>query len=402
MTKGKNEAANSGSEKAPTKEGADDKTDIPPAAASPTAGKARSRVQPDKTGSAPAAPRRSGAGAWVLFLLVLFIALGFAAWSLIQPDITRQLAGTFGAGTADETYMSDGAVSPPAPREAPSPSSISSAKPETQKETQEPAPIAASAPVGLDAAEIARIESRLSRIESRLAKIDSLVQSAGGDRSAEIASLDAMEQRIATLETANRNLSSNDEGMAALILSVGQLQAAASSSAPFNRELAALKAVRSRFFSADFTLSSTLESLSTPAAQGVLTIDELRDSFPALASAALEAERIAGPDGAENSSLLDRGWARLKGLVTIRRVGADVAGDTTEAHLARAEALLQKGDLSNALSETQAIEGPAAGPLAAWQVDAEARLSTDQAMETISAAALAQVTGAGPGAESGP
>ena len=92
--------------------------------------------------------------------------------------------------------------------------------------------------------------------------------------------------------------------------------------------------------------------------------------------------------------------------MTIRRIGVDVPGDTTEAHLARAEAFLQKGDLADALSETKAIEGPAAGPLAAWQADGDARLSADKAMEAISSAALAQVsgpgTGAGPGVELGP
>jgi len=409
MTKGKNEAENIKEEKASAPENVDDKAD--------------SLIAP--------AVRRSGATSWILFLFVLFLAFGFAAWSLMQPDITRDLAGTFGGGDwADEAAAPDAslssaepaqipvtqesttpssaatAASPAATTASPAATTASSAATAASPAVPPVATTAATALGGLSEAESAGIEDRLSRIESRLAALGTLVKTVGGDDQAKAASLGAMEQRIATLETATRHLRGNDEGMAALILSLGQLQAALSSSAPFNRELTAFEAVRVRFFAADSSLASAVEALSAPAAHGVLTVDELRDIFSPLAAASLNAERIIGLGGTEDSGLLARGWARLKGLVTIRRIGADVTGNTTEARLARAEALLQKGDLADALSETKAIEGPAAGPLAAWQADGDARLSADKAMEAASNAALAQVTGpgigAGPGVESGP
>jgi len=399
MTKGKNEAADSGTEKAAKKESAVDETDLPPAVRSAER-KGRARMQQRQTEDAPPAARRSGAGLWTLFLLVLFLAFGFAAWSLIQPDITRELAGTFGGNMAGETDIS--AAVAPRPEMEISPSVLSGVMPETPQKTAAAAIDTATATTpalaGLNEAEIIEIEARLSRIESRLAALDTLVQTTGGDGTATATSLGAMEQRIATLETANRQLHNTEEGMAALVLSVGQLQAVLSSSAPFDRELAALKAVSGRFFAADSALSSALATLSAPAGRGVLTVGELRDTFSALIAAALNAERIAGPEGTEDPGLLAQSWARLRGLVKIRRVGADVPGDTTEAHLARAEALLQKGDLAGALSETKAIEGPAAGPLAAWLADGEARLSVDEEMRAVSSAALAQVTGTGIGA----
>ncbi|MBT5374591.1 MAG: hypothetical protein HOI33_08380 [Rhodospirillaceae bacterium] len=398
MTKGQNEAENIKKDKAAAPEDVADKADA----------------------LTPPAVRRSGAGSWMLFLFVLFLAFGFAAWSLMQPDITRDLAGTFGSDDwAGKAAAPDVPLSSTDPAQVPatqdsataSPAATSSGAASSGTTTASPAatPVAtttATALGSLSEAESAKIEARLSRIESRLAALGALVKTGSGDDQANVASLSAMEQRIATLETANRHLRSNDEGMGALILSLGQLQAALSSSAPFNRELSAFEAVRARFFAADSSLASAVEALSTPAFQGVLTVDELRSSFSPLAAAALNAERIIGPEGAEESGLFARGWARLKGLVTIRRIGVDVPGDTTEAHLARAEAFLQKGDLADALSETKAIEGPAAGPLAAWQADGDARLSADKAMEAISSAALAQVsgpgTGAGPGVELGP
>ena len=57
---------------------------------------------------------------------------------------------------------------------------------------------------------------------------------------------------------------------------------------------------------------------------------------------------------------LDQAWARLRSLVTVRPIGGDVPGDSPEAHVARAEARLDEGDLASAVNEVQALYGAAA------------------------------------------
>ena len=94
---------------------------------------------------------------------------------------------------------------------------------------------------------------------------------------------------------------------------------------------------------------------------------------------------------------MDRAWARLRSLVTVRPVGGDVTGDSPEAHLARAEARLGEGDLASAVTELEALEGPAAEAAAPWLAGARARLAADQAIEALRERALARVLPNGSG-----
>jgi hypothetical protein len=78
-----------------------------------------------------------------------------------------------------------------------------------------------------------------------------------------------------------------------------------------------------------------------------------------------------------------------EGLVSVRHAAGEVEGDDPDARLARAEFRLLQGDLASALTEVEAVEGPAAEPLAGWLVDARARLERDQAarrMDDLAAA----------------
>jgi hypothetical protein len=95
-------------------------------------------------------------------------------------------------------------------------------------------------------------------------------------------------------------------------------------------------------------------------------------SFAEAARASLAAEQQANADG----NLASRLWARLRGLISVRRVG-DAEGATNEDHLARAQADADRGDLSGTVKEAQAMTGPAATALDAWLKNAEARLAID-------------------------
>ncbi len=65
--------------------------------------------------------------------------------------------------------------------------------------------------------------------------------------------------------------------------------------------------------------------------------------FPAVAKAALA-------DDLADDSFGERLLGKLRGLVSLRRVGNDVEGDGTEAKLARAEAALDAGDVAKAVA----------------------------------------------------
>jgi hypothetical protein len=88
---------------------------------------------------------------------------------------------------------------------------------------------------------------------------------------------------------------------------------------------------------------------------------------------------------------MDRAWARLRSVVTVRPVGGDVAGDSPEARLARAEARLDEGDLASAVGELEGLQGTAAEAAAPWLAGARARAAADEAIARLRERALARV-----------
>ena len=68
----------------------------------------------------------------------------------------------------------------------------------------------------------------------------------------------------------------------------------------------------------------------------------------------------------------------------IRKVG-EVAGDSTEAIIARTEARLQAGDLAGTLREAGALKGDARKTAEPWMAKLTARLAVDQGIADVEA-----------------
>ena len=61
----------------------------------------------------------------------------------------------------------------------------------------------------------------------------------------------------------------------------------------------------------------------------------------------------------ESEGLFDQAAGNLMRLVTVRPVGADAAGESAAARVARAEAALAEGELAAAVAELEPLEGAA-------------------------------------------
>lgn len=160
----------------------------------------------------------------------------------------------------------------------------------------------------------------------------------------------------------------------ALLLAVTQLREALRRSGPYADQIKALQALAAK----DPVVAAALPSLAGRADRGVATIEELRTRFAAVAAAMVHAERKPVGD-----AWWDHALARLAAIVSIRRVGGDVAGESAEAIAARAEASLAHGDLAGAVAMLESTAGPAAEPLAPWLGDARARLSADRVLAEL-------------------
>jgi phage shock protein A len=177
--------------------------------------------------------------------------------------------------------------------------------------------------------------------------------------------LDQLQQRIASAEERRT------QG-ATLAGTVAQLDAAIEQGQPFADLLDGLRDQE------DGAVRQAVEDLRPVAASGVPGLAALRSSFDAVANQIVHAARAPEGDG-----LLQQAAGNLMSLVTVRPVGADVEGDSTAARVARAEAALDDGDLAGAVSELEALDGPAAAAAAPWLAEARPRLAAEAALNML-------------------
>jgi len=258
----------------------------------------------------------------------------------------------------------------------------------------EAAPVAAAGGDGaIAAAALQRLAARLDGLEEALAglkgggeadaQLSRLAEEIGGLKQALAGLSDgtaAQGERLAKLE-ASTVAGKGEARSAGLAVALSQLRVASRGAAPFEEELAAVKA-----FGAD---DPELATLAAPAASGVATIGDLRVRFAGLADDIVQAARLPADDG-----WMSRTVARLGQLVRVRRTG-EVTGDEADAIVARIELRLAAGDLAAAVGEVKSLPAASAELAADWLSAAEARLAVDRTTAELQARLLAALGGSG-------
>ncbi len=236
-----------------------------------------------------------------------------------------------------------------------------------------------------EAANAAALQAMQAAIDELKAKIGALAEAGlGGDESPDVT---ALTDRIAKLEAALPGLEGAiDKSVAgtksaAAALAFANLRAAVADGRPYAAELATIKS-----FVPD---PGDLAPLPAYADKGIPTVPELARSFAAGEDAALAA---AAP--AASGSILDRLLASAATIVKVKRVDEAATGDSPSAVLARAQALIDKGDLAGAVQQIETLQGAPRDAFAAWLADAHARLGADDVVKRLEATLLASVGGA--------
>jgi hypothetical protein len=178
--------------------------------------------------------------------------------------------------------------------------------------------------------------------------------------------------RVSVLETGQQR--ALDAAGAAL--AAATLADAARTARPFAEELAGLERV--------LPLSPDLRGLARLAQDGAPTRAGLADEFETLAGRVA----VAARDPGRNADFLARLRHALSSIVSIRQVGT-TQGGTPDAILARAQRLLNEGDIEGALAALESLPAPAQTVLAPWRAAAERRIEIDRHIAAIRADALA-------------
>lgn len=189
------------------------------------------------------------------------------------------------------------------------------------------------------------------------------------------ADVERLDGRVTALENSQQSVA--DAATAALAVST--LAEAAAGSRPFAEELAGLQRL--------LPASSSLRTLEPLARLGAPTRAGLALQFGNLAGRAASASRNPGAD----ADLLARIRYALSSIVSIRHVGS-TRGATPDAILARAQVLLDEGDVEGAVAALEALPDPAREVLAPWFAAANRRIEIDRHVAAVRAEALAGLT----------
>ena len=218
-------------------------------------------------------------------------------------------------------------------------------------------------------------EKDVAALKGEIAKLQSAMTEAADKAKADASALSSGEQKALAAARAS-----------AVIGIAARLSAALDSGLPFATDLGLLAPLAKD----DAKLGEFVAVLQPLAATGVAGRTALAASFPAVAKAALA-------DDLADDSFGERLLGKLKGLVSLRRVGADVAGETVEAKLARAEAALNTGDIAKAVALVKSLPPQAAKATTAWLARAEAHLAAQRALDQLAGHAVALLGSANPG-----
>jgi hypothetical protein len=244
------------------------------------------------------------------------------------------------------------------------------------------------------AAPTTEIDELTGRLQTAETEIDQIQRQAASDaeaaKAASAAAQDEIEKlrdQLAALGESRSVTGQNVAGAVGMALAAGRLQRAIDNGDAYEAVLATLRALSA----GDATAGAILDRLAGRAATGTPTRDVLAQSFPGVARAV-----AAAADTESASGWTDRTLQRIKNTVSIRRIGADVPGDTPGARVARAEVKLNGGDLGGAIAELDGLTGAAATAAASWLGDARARHDAEAAVGELEALAVARLqAGAG-------
>lgn len=201
------------------------------------------------------------------------------------------------------------------------------------------------------------------------------------------ATLDALQQRLATLElakTQDTNAADAKAAVAALDGRVGKLEQGAGQAAGVAKD--ASRAIRVE--AAETALAAGQKLGPLPDAPPALT--RYTDTAPpteaglrADFSRVAEAARVASQPDISSRSFLDRALARVQQSVTVRRGNRVIVGDPAAGVLARAQDSVNAGDLAGAATTLGELRGAAQDAVHDWVDQVHALLAARAALAAM-------------------
>lgn len=333
---------------------------------------------PPEPSSEPPRRRHAATALWLLALLLVMVA-GTAASPLWAPAVAPLLPWS-----AHRASGSDGKVAAQLRQLQQRVDRLEGLEPRIAKLEQNAARLDRIEVAGKDAQQqraaaadaVQKLEQRLTAVEARLAtvpaggaeqaqRLDAL-EKTGGDAAAAVKSLGG---RVEALEKAEQQQAGADPTDTGLLLMLLQIRDAIAAGRPFAAEYDAFTALahdRPK-------IAAAAAPLAADAQHAVPTRDALRQQLDALSL------QIAEARPPETSGWTGQAWARMRSLVSVRRIGGS-GQSPSESAVGAAQRELAQGDLAAAVGRLKALSGAAAEAAKPWLDAADTRLAAENAL----------------------
>lgn len=218
-------------------------------------------------------------------------------------------------------------------------------------------------------------------VDASMEKLKAIMAVTGADPERLNAAIAEARKSDPTLDKVFGNVDAKDLGAAALLLALNEYRDDVNSGQPFQNDLAVLR----KFAGNDPELQKALDRLTPYAQNGVLSRTRLQKEFEGLASDIVMA-KFKGQD----TSVKTQALARLDNLVKVRKID-DIKGDTVDATVARAQLMLNQGDVKGAIQQLQTLDGAPAQTAQPFVNQASGTLMADDTAAAITQVILQQI-----------
>ncbi len=172
---------------------------------------------------------------------------------------------------------------------------------------------------------------------------------------------------------------------AAMLLGLAQFRSSLNRNAPFEEDLLLLKGLVG---TEDPALIEAIDRLAPRAAQGVLTPEGLSDQFKGLAG-----DIVVSSLKGEDVSIQEKARARFNEILQVQKDGELVSGTDTQATVARAQKMLDDGNIQAAIAELQTLDGPAKDTAQPFVDEALATMNAEKVKELLTGKVLGALQG---------
>ncbi len=189
------------------------------------------------------------------------------------------------------------------------------------------------------------------QMQSAVGDLQSLVSGLQGRVDTMDTALAEEQQSDSALGQALEGVSPQELKAAAMLIGLSQFRDSMNRSGPFEADLALLQKMLG---DKDPALNAEIGRLAPYAEKGVLSPRGLSNELKGLAG-----DIVVSSIKGEDVSIQDKALGRFQEVLKIQKDGQPVMGNDTQATVARAQQLLDSGDVDAAVVELQTLQGPA-------------------------------------------